>query len=335
MSRVAPPIQMTQPPLGDDAVAPALGDGLPDDDAPVNDFASAMQAADQADMPNAALPSAAVASGGAPAVVTSLAPGAAAAPRHERRLPEEADDDRRPVDPVAQAPSMQPSPLWQALLTQNLPAQTQTRSATAETAAAPVQDAASTQRALSMPVAQIKALAEQAAELAPSRELPMPALNAAALSSPPAHAAEAGKAAEGFSLALPAAQPESWSGKLQAALGERLQVLSSQNMDRATLRLDPPSLGTLEIAIRHQAGALTVELTASHGEVVRQLQNIGDALRQDLGARQYTQVAVEVKEGMPSGHGQGGRHGREPQREEPSRALAQDGWTQADGFSLD
>ncbi|POZ63473.1 hypothetical protein C2I19_03235 [Chromobacterium alticapitis] len=107
-------------------------------------------------------------------------------------------------------------------------------------------------------------------------------------------------------------------------------------MDRATLRLDPPSLGTLEIAIRHQAGALTVELTASHGEVVRQLQNMGDALRQDLGGRQYTQVAVEVREGMPSGHGQGGRHGREQQaREEPGRALTREGWREAEGFSLD
>lgn len=153
---------------------------------------------------------------------------------------------------------------------------------------------------------------------------------------PQIHPAEAGKPAESFSLALPPSQPESWSGKLQAALGERLQAMPAQNMDRATLRLDPPSLGTLEISLRHQAGALTVELTASHGEVVRQLQGIGEALRQDLGGRQYTQVAVEVREGMPSGHGQGGRQGREQQaQQQPGRALSEQGWQAAGGFQLD
>nr|WP_294865055.1 flagellar hook-length control protein FliK [uncultured Pseudogulbenkiania sp.] len=135
-------------------------------------------------------------------------------------------------------------------------------------------------------------------------------------------------------LSLPAGQPARWGESLRAALGERLAVQSTHGMDRALIRLDPPSFGSLEIAIRHEAGALTVQLVASHGEVVRQLQAIGDALRQDLSARQYTQVAVEVREGAPGGHqGQGqGRSGRDgaPDGRSPGRALAEAG---GDGFT--
>jgi flagellar hook-length control protein FliK len=128
-------------------------------------------------------------------------------------------------------------------------------------------------------------------------------------------------------LTLPAGQPARWGESLRAALGERLAVQSMHGMDRALIRLDPPSFGSLEIAIRHEGGALTVQLVASHGEVVRQLQAIGDALRQDLSSRQYTQVAVEVREGAPGGgQGQGqGRSGRDtaPEGRTPGRALAE------------
>ncbi|UJB29886.1 flagellar hook-length control protein FliK [Chromobacterium sp. Beijing] len=137
-------------------------------------------------------------------------------------------------------------------------------------------------------------------------------------------------------IKLPAEQSAKWGDKLSAALGERLQVQSSHGMDRALIRLDPPSLGSLEISIRHEAGALQVQLTASHGEVVRQLQAIGDALRQDLSNRQYTQVAVEVREGAP---GQGGqqrqeRQGQQQPQRAPGRALAEAGQGDGQGFWL-
>ncbi|SMF06929.1 flagellar hook-length control protein FliK [Pseudogulbenkiania subflava] len=141
-------------------------------------------------------------------------------------------------------------------------------------------------------------------------------------------------------VALPADQPARWGESLRAALGERLAVQSTHGMDRALIRLDPPAFGSLEIAIRHEAGALTVQLVASHGEVVRQLQAIGDALRQDLSARQYTQVAVEVREGAPGGgQGQGqsqSRSGREGQQNEraPGRALAEAGGDGSAPFAL-
>ncbi|WP_255754498.1 flagellar hook-length control protein FliK [Massilia sp. erpn] len=138
-----------------------------------------------------------------------------------------------------------------------------------------------------------------------------------------------GAAADSVKLA---GAPEQWQQPLRAALGDRLQLQLQRNSDHAVIRLDPPNLGSVEISIRHTAGALQVSLSASHGEVLRQLNTIGDTMRQDLSQRQYGEVAVTVS---ASGRGQGfadadGR-GRQPEREpngrEPGRALSEDGTT--------
>lgn len=146
--------------------------------------------------------------------------------------------------------------------------------------------------------------------------------------------APSGAAPEWAPLKLSPGKPEAWGESLRAALGERLSVQSAHGIDRALIRLDPPQFGSLEIAIRHEGGALSVQLFASNGEVVRQLQAIGDALRQDLASRQYTQVAVEVREGAAQGQGQ--RQGREAERDarQPGRALAEAG-DDASSFALD
>ncbi|WP_256079424.1 flagellar hook-length control protein FliK [Massilia sp. YIM B04103] len=130
-----------------------------------------------------------------------------------------------------------------------------------------------------------------------------------------------------------AGAPEQWQQPLRAALGDRLQLQLQRNSDHAVIRLDPPNLGSVEISIRHTAGALQVTLSASHGEVLRQLNTIGDTMRQDLSQRQYGDVAVTVS---ASGRGQGfadadGR-GRQPERDgqsgrQPGRALSEDGAT--------
>ncbi|WP_434634444.1 flagellar hook-length control protein FliK [Chromobacterium sp. CV08] len=326
MSRVAPPQIPTSPPqAGGDAVAAAQDElgGLAA--APDLDFADAMQSAAQPEPLEAAEPETAA----LPALVADSAATRTPPPGESDEGDKDGDAPRRP-DPVALSPAMLPSPLLSALL----PQQQQQQPAPArprENAAVDAAPAGLAATPAPTPLA-AKALASQLAELAAPREQAAPAAQAAPLPAAPV-AEQPSRPAETFSLALPPAQPDSWSGKLQTALGERLPQWVGQNIDRATLRLDPPALGTLEIAIRHQAGALTVELTASHGEVVRQLQGIGEALRQDLGSRQYTQVAVDVREGLPTGHGQGGRQGREQQaQQQPGRAL---GGQLAGEFELD
>ncbi|WP_174873895.1 flagellar hook-length control protein FliK [Vogesella oryzae] len=128
-------------------------------------------------------------------------------------------------------------------------------------------------------------------------------------------------------LKLPAAQPAQWAQPLQQALGERLHVQAANGIDNAVIRLDPAHLGTLEIAIRHEAGSLQVQLTAGNSELLRQLHAISDNLRQGLGNRQYGEVAVWVADSRQQGAGQGGqgRQGDEPREQRPNRALYQAG----------
>jgi flagellar hook-length control protein FliK len=118
--------------------------------------------------------------------------------------------------------------------------------------------------------------------------------------------------------------PEQWQQPLRSALGDRLQLQMQRNSEQAVIRLDPPNLGSIEISIRHSAGALQVNLSASNSEVLRQLNNIGDSMRQDLSQRQFSEVAVNVSSSagrnLADGSG-GGRHERQQQERGPGRAL--------------
>ncbi|MYN26649.1 flagellar hook-length control protein FliK, partial [Duganella levis] len=127
-----------------------------------------------------------------------------------------------------------------------------------------------------------------------------------------------------------AGSPEQWQQPLRDALGDRLQLQLQRNNDHAVIRLEPPNMGSIEISIRHSAGALQVNLSASNSEVVRQLNTIGDSVRQDLSTKQFTDVAVTVSSSRAQSQsdqgGQGGRNGQ--QRDEsgrtPGRALSDD-----------
>jgi flagellar hook-length control protein FliK len=148
---------------------------------------------------------------------------------------------------------------------------------------------------------------------------------AGALASQPAAGAPA---ADTVKLAGP---PTAWRQSLQEALGERMNVQVGKGIEQAVIRLEPPQMGRIDIAIRHSAGTLEVTISATNGEVLRQLQNVSDNLRSDLSQRQFTEVAVTVtpapKNGAaPFGDPQQGR-GRQKEREQddqqPGRALAE------------
>ncbi|WP_426088090.1 flagellar hook-length control protein FliK [Janthinobacterium sp. PSPC1-1] len=134
--------------------------------------------------------------------------------------------------------------------------------------------------------------------------------------------------AETIKLNGPAQQ---WQEPLREALGERLQTQIGRNSEHATIRLDPPMLGRIEISIRHTAGALQVNVTASNSEVLRQLQGIGENMRSDLAQRQYTDVSVNISatprspaaQAFAEGDARGQRQpGRQNDDAEPGRALS-------------
>ena len=92
-------------------------------------------------------------------------------------------------------------------------------------------------------------------------------------------------------------------------------------------------LGRIDISIRHMAGSLQVNVSASNTEVLRQLQNIGDNLRSDLAQRQYTDVSVNISAtprspaapAFAEGDARGQRQpGRQQDDNEPGRALSDD-----------
>ncbi|MFA9440767.1 flagellar hook-length control protein FliK [Uliginosibacterium sp. sgz301328] len=141
---------------------------------------------------------------------------------------------------------------------------------------------------------------------------------------------------------LPNGEPTQWRQPLQQALGERLQLSSSRHSDSAVIRLDPPQMGRIEIAIRHEAGALRVSLTATHAEVVRQLQGVGESLRHDLSQRHAGEVSVQVADAAGARLAQGDADGRQRQRGSqgegndaaPTRAFADDEYDERHAFGM-
>ncbi|MFC3461343.1 flagellar hook-length control protein FliK [Massilia haematophila] len=152
-----------------------------------------------------------------------------------------------------------------------------------------------------------------------------------------------GAAQRGADTVTLSGPPTAWRQTLHEALGERLQLQLGKNAEQAVIRLEPPMLGRVEIAIRHSAGSLEVHISATHGEVLRQLQSVSENLRNDLAQRQFTDVAVNITQAARSANaapqfaGDGGNRGRQQdgqqQEQAPGNALAEanDG---ASAFSL-
>jgi len=107
-----------------------------------------------------------------------------------------------------------------------------------------------------------------------------------------------------------------WGEALVHMLKENIHFQLSQQQQISTIRLDPPSLGKLEIAIQLDAGKLTVHIGASQADVCRTLQQCGDALRVQLTQQNFMQVEVQVS---PDGQSQSDSR---RQREERQNATA-------------
>lgn len=101
-----------------------------------------------------------------------------------------------------------------------------------------------------------------------------------------------------------------WGEQLLHTLRDKVQVQIQQNIQNATIRLDPPELGSLEIYLSHEAGRLQVHITASQADVARLIQQTSDRLRQELSSPQFSQVNIQT-----SAEGQAGQQqSRERQR---------------------
>lgn len=105
------------------------------------------------------------------------------------------------------------------------------------------------------------------------------------------------------------ASDDRWPQQLQNTLGERLQVQVKNQVQHATIRLDPPDMGKIDISIQFESGRLQVHINASQGEVYRALQQVSNELRQSLTDQNFLQVNVQVSSQnsqQQSGHGHQG-----------------------------
>lgn len=97
-----------------------------------------------------------------------------------------------------------------------------------------------------------------------------------------------------------------WSEQLHSALGDRLQVQMKDKIQHATIRLDPPNMGKIDISMQLENGRMQVHINASHGDVYRALQQVSHDLRQTLVEQNFVQVNVQVSSQHP-GQQQGNR----------------------------
>ena len=178
--------------------------------------------------------------------------------------------------------------------------------------------------AASAPTTQPALSATPAAPEAPAAapaELPTPTVARESLE--PAMAVERAQppqasASEG-TLRLQAPQAR-WGEQMLHALREHVDLQLQQKVQSATIRLDPPELGAMEILLSHESGRLTVQLTAAHADVARLLQQTSDRLRQELVSQHFVQVSVQVgADGQQSQHGQP-RQGAPRTHQEPAVA---------------
>lgn len=109
--------------------------------------------------------------------------------------------------------------------------------------------------------------------------------------------------------ALKLQAPESkWGEQMLHALRENVDLQIQQKIQSATIRLDPPELGSMEILLSHESGRLNVQLSAANADVARLLQQTSDRLRQELVGQHFVQVNVQV------GADSGGQQGQQRQR---------------------
>lgn len=101
--------------------------------------------------------------------------------------------------------------------------------------------------------------------------------------------------------------------QLQHALGERLNLQINNQIQHATIRLDPPDMGRIEIVVQIEAGKIQVQINAGQGDVYRALTQVSNELRQALTEQHF--VAVDVRLSNQTHQQQPGQHQHKSGRE--------------------
>lgn len=123
-----------------------------------------------------------------------------------------------------------------------------------------------------------------------------------------------------------------WAQQLHSALNDRLQIQVRNQVQHATIRLDPPEMGKVDISLQIENGRMQVHISASNGETYRSLQQISNELRQSLTEQNFVQVNVQVSS-QSGQHQQRQQQSGSAQEANPMAGAvidADDGFTTAD-----
>lgn len=118
----------------------------------------------------------------------------------------------------------------------------------------------------------------------------------------------------GLKLVAPQAR---WGEQMLNALRETVEIQVQQRFQQATIRLDPPELGSLEIYISHESGRLSVHISAAQTDVARLLAHSSERMRQELVLQNLFHVDVQVSSDPR------GQSSREQARQQHEPAIAQ------------
>lgn len=97
-----------------------------------------------------------------------------------------------------------------------------------------------------------------------------------------------------------------WGEQMLQALRDQVEMQVAQRSQQATIRLDPPELGSLNIQISHEQGKLSVHINAAQADVARLLGMLSERLRHELIGQNFSEVSVGVSSDAEQG-GQGQR----------------------------
>lgn len=118
----------------------------------------------------------------------------------------------------------------------------------------------------------------------------------------------------GLKLVAPQAR---WGEQMLNALRETVEIQVQQRFQQATIRLDPPELGSLEIFISHESGRLSVHISAAQTDVARLLAHSSERMRQELVQQNLLHVDVQVSSDAR------GQSSREQARRQHEPSIAQ------------
>lgn len=93
------------------------------------------------------------------------------------------------------------------------------------------------------------------------------------------------------------AEPVRFGQRLLALLSDKVDVQLGLGVNKATIRLDPPSLGSIELAVQQDGEKLTVHLNSSNAQLKEAMQQGLEQLRASLQLRLGSDAQIELRMG--------------------------------------